>query len=167
MKGKNDWEIKLSGAIFFVSAWFFILISLFLIASALFAEKGNFTKTDPWMVLELIVGNIKKILPNLIGGITPTSIPVNWSNFSYLHALCSLIFLCFGIFILRVRVGVYKRKKRLRIIAMVLSYFFAIYWLFLFILWFSGDNGPLMFILTAVFFMGYFYMGIFFASKDF
>lgn len=165
MKGRNDWEIKLAGAAFFVSAWFYILFALFLIASAIFEKNNDFTRTIPWILLELILGTIIKLAPNLIGGMAPSFMPESWSSFSYFHAAGSFILLAFGIFILRVRVGLYKRKKQSRISALVISYFFAIYWVFLFILWVGGDTGPLMAIICIAVAIIFFIMGYFLASK--
>lgn len=165
MKGRNNFVIKLTGVAFFVSAGFYILFALFLIASAIFQKDGDFTRTIPWMLLELILGTIEKLAPNPIGGMTPSSVPESWSSFSYIHAAGSLILLAFGIFILRVRVGLYKKKKKSRIFAMVLSYFFAIYWVFLFILWVGGDTGPLMSIVCIAVAITFFIMGYLLADQ--
>lgn len=161
--------IKLAGAAFFISGWFYILFAVFLIASGIYAKYGDFTGTIPWTILELIIGGIKKVIPNIIEGMTPSaySVPFWWKQFSYLHAFLVLFLLAFGIFILRIRSGLYKRKKKYRIIAMSISYFFAIYSLFLSVLWLGGRHGPLVIIITTVFIVIYFYMGMHISKTSF
>jgi len=164
MKGQIKKKIiKLAGTLFFLSACIYIIFTIFLISSAIFEKNGDFTNTFPWTILSLILEAVNKALPNLIKGITPSSVPKSWSSFSYVHAIGSFILVLFSIFILRVRRGLYKEQKEFKIIATVLSSFFAMFWLFLLILW----RSPLVFFISLLMVSLFSYIAYFLINETF
>lgn len=166
---RQEFALNLAAVIFFITAFSLIVCGLYLVVLGIFAKDGDITRSLVWGVLELIIGAVKLVIPNVVEGMAPTvdSVPAWWTRFTYFHAFTVLLLIGFGIFVLRVRLGLYKRKRKkpARIMAMALSTFFAIYFLFLLILWSGGQHGALMFVICFALIVIFTFITLFLNTK--